>query len=146
MLERAAGGTRVRTAGGVPAQRWTSRARRRRRDRIRRGGGAPARVPAITGGARRTPRRNPRPPARRRCGSLPLGARVVTAALRRLASAPSRVALGAYVPARTLRWRPASRLFAVGDEIGWSIDDDAERLAATARRLGYDVAPGTWAR
>jgi glycosyltransferase involved in cell wall biosynthesis len=34
----------------------------------------------------------------------------------------------------------------VGDEIGWSIDDDTARLARTARRLGYDVFPGSWAR
>ena len=70
----------------------------------------------------------------------------MTAALRRLARAPSRIVLGAYVPARTLGWPPASRLFVVGDRIGWSIDDDAVRLSATARRLGYDVAPEAWAR
>ena len=33
------------------------------------------------------------------------------------------------------------RLFVVGDRLGWSIDDDRERLVATARRLGYPVAP-----
>ncbi|MFL6030536.1 MAG: glycosyltransferase family 4 protein [Gaiellaceae bacterium] len=33
-----------------------------------------------------------------------------------------------------------SKLFVVGDRLGWSIDDDRERLVATARRLGYDVA------
>lgn len=70
----------------------------------------------------------------------------MTATLRRLARAPSRLVLGAYVPARTLAWPPASRLFVVGDELGWSIDDDAERLSATARRLGYEVAPRAWAR
>jgi glycosyltransferase involved in cell wall biosynthesis len=70
----------------------------------------------------------------------------VTRKLRRLARAPSRLLLGAYVPARTFSWPPASRLFVVGDELGWSIDDDAERLSATARRLGYEVAPRTWAR
>ena len=43
----------------------------------------------------------------------------------------------AYVP-RTRRGR-ASRLFVVGDDFGWSIDDDRARLTATARRLGYDV-------
>ena len=58
----------------------------------------------------------------------------MTAALRRLA-------LGAYVPARTARWPEASRLFVVGDDFGWSIDDDRDRLGAAARRLGYDVAP-----
>jgi glycosyltransferase involved in cell wall biosynthesis len=70
----------------------------------------------------------------------------MTTTLRRLARAPSRVVLGAYVPARTAAWPRTSRLFVVGDEIGWSIDDDAARLSATARRLGYEVAPATWAR
>jgi glycosyltransferase involved in cell wall biosynthesis len=58
----------------------------------------------------------------------------------------SRAVLQAYVPPRTVRWAEHSRLFVVGDEIGWSIDDDSARLKRTARRLGYDVAPGSWAR
>ena len=69
----------------------------------------------------------------------------MTAALARIASGPSRVVLGAYVPARTAAWPEASRLFVVGDDLGWSIDDDRARLTATARRLGYDVAPAAWA-
>jgi glycosyltransferase involved in cell wall biosynthesis len=32
-----------------------------------------------------------------------------------------------------------SRLFVVGDRLGWSIDDDRARLIATANRLGYQV-------
>jgi glycosyltransferase involved in cell wall biosynthesis len=32
-----------------------------------------------------------------------------------------------------------SKLYVVGDRLGWSIDDDRTRLIATARRLGYDV-------
>jgi len=67
-------------------------------------------------------------------------------ALRRVASRSSRAFLGAFVPARTAAWTEASRLFVVGDEFGWSIDDDAARLSATARRLGYEVAPSAWAR
>jgi glycosyltransferase involved in cell wall biosynthesis len=66
--------------------------------------------------------------------------------LRRVRSASSRVLLGAYVPARTAPWPPLSRLFVVGDSAGWSIDDDSVRLAGTARRLGYEVAPAAWAR
>jgi glycosyltransferase involved in cell wall biosynthesis len=54
--------------------------------------------------------------------------------------------LGAYVPLRTASWPDASRLFVVGDDFGWSIDDDRARLTATARRLGYEVAPASWAR
>jgi hypothetical protein len=64
----------------------------------------------------------------------------------RLTSVLGRVGLGAYVPARTRAWPEASRLFVVGDELGWSIDDDRARLTATARRLGYEVAPPAWAR
>jgi glycosyltransferase involved in cell wall biosynthesis len=69
----------------------------------------------------------------------------MTTAFRRLARAPSRAVLGAYVPARTAPWPPASRLFVVGDEFGWSIDDDASRLTEAARRLGYEVGPPSWA-
>jgi glycosyltransferase involved in cell wall biosynthesis len=54
--------------------------------------------------------------------------------------------LAAYVPARTRSWPDHSRLFVVGDELGWSIDDDRTRLTAAARRLGYDVPPPSWAR
>jgi glycosyltransferase involved in cell wall biosynthesis len=39
-----------------------------------------------------------------------------------------------------------SKLYVVGDGLGWSIDDDRERLAATAGRLGYHVAPNTFLR
>jgi glycosyltransferase involved in cell wall biosynthesis len=38
------------------------------------------------------------------------------------------------------------RLFVVGDNLGWSIDDDRGRLAATARRLGYHVGSNTMLR
>jgi glycosyltransferase involved in cell wall biosynthesis len=65
---------------------------------------------------------------------------------RRIASRAARTVLGAYVPARTARWPDASRLFVVGDRLGWSIDDDSARLSAAARRLGYEVAPPAWAR
>jgi glycosyltransferase involved in cell wall biosynthesis len=70
----------------------------------------------------------------------------MTTALRRLTSRPARIVLSAYVPARTAPWPDASRLFVVGDDRGWSIDDDRARLTATAARLGYDVAPASWAR
>lgn len=63
----------------------------------------------------------------------------MTASLRRLT-------LGAFVAARTASWPEASRLFVVGDDFGWSIDDDRARLTATAARLGYEVAPPQWAR
>jgi glycosyltransferase involved in cell wall biosynthesis len=61
-------------------------------------------------------------------------------------SVATRVALAAYVPTRTFPWPDYSHLFVVGDEFGWSIDDDATRLAAAARRLGFETAPSRWAR
>jgi glycosyltransferase involved in cell wall biosynthesis len=66
--------------------------------------------------------------------------------IRGVASRAAQTALAAYVPARTVRWPDASRLFVVGDRLGWSIDDDSVRLSATALRLGYEVAPSSWAR
>ena len=69
----------------------------------------------------------------------------MTASLRRLGSLTSRLALGAYVPARTAAWPESSRFFVLGDDIGWSIDDDRARLTATALRLGYEVPPSSWA-
>jgi glycosyltransferase involved in cell wall biosynthesis len=66
--------------------------------------------------------------------------------MRRPASALSRAVLRAYVPGRTGGWPEFSRLFVVGDDVGWSIDDDTTRLTATATRLGYDVASPGWAR
>jgi glycosyltransferase involved in cell wall biosynthesis len=50
------------------------------------------------------------------------------------------------VRARTVRWPDHSRLFAVGDLGGWSVDEDAEHVAAAARRLGYRAGPPDWAR
>jgi len=61
-------------------------------------------------------------------------------------SALARAAFAPYVSARTARWPEHSRLFVVGDDLGWSIDDDSARLARRARRLGYEVAPARWAR
>ena len=49
------------------------------------------------------------------------------------------------VRARTRAWAPVSRLFVVGDGSGWSIDDDAVQLEATARRLGVPLGPAGWA-
>jgi glycosyltransferase involved in cell wall biosynthesis len=47
--------------------------------------------------------------------------------------------------ARTRGWAPATRLFVVGDGSSWSIDDDAQQVAAIATRNGYEVAPPAWA-
>ena len=50
------------------------------------------------------------------------------------------------VRARTALWPPATRLFAVGDGGGWSVDEDAAHIAATAARLGIELGPSRWAR
>ena len=74
-----------------------------------------------------------RPVARRGGGPLSRGAASVRDVLRRATAAPSRTMLAAYVPVRTSSWPDASRLFVVGDDFGWSIDDDRTRLTATAQ-------------
>jgi glycosyltransferase involved in cell wall biosynthesis len=67
-------------------------------------------------------------------------------ALRRVAAPPTRLAQRGLVRVGTRGWAPASRLFAVGEQSGWSVDEDARHVEAAARRLGYDVAPAAWAR
>jgi glycosyltransferase involved in cell wall biosynthesis len=42
--------------------------------------------------------------------------------------------------------RSQSRLFVVGDRLGWSIDDDRARLVATANRLGYKIGSNSLLR
>jgi glycosyltransferase involved in cell wall biosynthesis len=59
---------------------------------------------------------------------------------------PVRTALRGYVRVRTRGWTEGSHLFVVGDSLGWSIDEDAHSLEATARRLGLAVADRRWAR
>jgi glycosyltransferase involved in cell wall biosynthesis len=58
---------------------------------------------------------------------------------------PARVAVRGLVRARTSVWPDHSRLFALGDRSGWSVEEDAEQLAGTARRLGFEVGPSRWA-
>jgi glycosyltransferase involved in cell wall biosynthesis len=65
---------------------------------------------------------------------------------RRLLTRPSRTVASGIVRARTRRWQSHSRLFAVGERTGWSVDEDARHVEAAARRLGFAVAPERWAR
>lgn len=67
-------------------------------------------------------------------------------AARRLAAPAARPLARALVRARTAGWRDHSRLFAVGDAGGWSVDEDAGQVEAAARRLGYTVGHAAWAR
>jgi glycosyltransferase involved in cell wall biosynthesis len=48
--------------------------------------------------------------------------------------------------ALTASWPEYSRLFAVGERGGWSVDEDARQLEACARRLAYPVGSAAWAR
>jgi glycosyltransferase involved in cell wall biosynthesis len=61
-------------------------------------------------------------------------------------ASPTRAVVGGLVRARTRAWPGHSRLFAVGERTGWSVDEDARHLEEVARRLGYEVAPSGWAR
>jgi len=58
---------------------------------------------------------------------------------------PARLAVRGLVRARTSAWPDHSRLFALGDRSSWSVEEDAEQLAGTARRLGFEVGPPRWA-
>lgn len=64
---------------------------------------------------------------------------------RRIVVPPARAAARAVVGGRTWKWPDHSRLFALGDRRSWSVEEDAAHLAATARRLGLEVAPARWA-
>ena len=66
--------------------------------------------------------------------------------VRSVVSGPATVVRRGVVRARTRGWEPGSRLFAVGERTGWSVDEDARTLEETARRLGYSLGPADWAR
>lgn len=66
--------------------------------------------------------------------------------VRTVVAPPARLVARSLVRARTVAWPEFSRLFAVSDVPGWSVEEDAQRLSATARRLGYELGPTSWAR
>lgn len=68
-------------------------------------------------------------------GSFP---RVVRAALRRGRTSVVRV--------RTRRWPERSRLFVLGESLGWALDDEAAYVRSAAAQLGYALADPEWAR
>ena len=63
--------------------------------------------------------------------------RLVRAPLRRLRAGAARL--------RTRGWPPYSRLFVLGDEASWALDDEAAYVTSVARRAGYRLAPQAWA-
>src|SRR5262249_41557284 len=111
MLERVARGAGVRASQRLPAQWRSPRARRQRRTRLRLRRGSPRGIRASTRRARAASRGDLRADARPGGGSVPQRAQAVS----------------------------RSKLYVLGDRLGWSIDDDRTRLVATARRLGYGV-------
>jgi glycosyltransferase involved in cell wall biosynthesis len=66
--------------------------------------------------------------------------------VRTVVAPPARLVARSLVRARTAAWPAYSRLFAVGDVVGWSTREDAEHLEQTAARLGYALGPTRWAR
>jgi glycosyltransferase involved in cell wall biosynthesis len=66
--------------------------------------------------------------------------------VRTVVAPPARLVVRSLVRARTVGWPDYSRLFAVGDAVGWSTGEDAVQLERTAERLGYTVGPSRWAR
>ena len=62
---------------------------------------------------------------------------LVHAPLRRLRSGAVRL--------RTREWAPHSRLFVLGDDASWALDDEAAYVTAVAHRAGYRLAPPAWA-
>jgi len=64
--------------------------------------------------------------------------RVSRAAERAIRSPASRL--------RTRGWPDHSRLFVLGDTLGWALDDEAAYVSAVAREAGYSVGSPSWAR
>lgn len=64
---------------------------------------------------------------------------------RALRAAPRAARAGA-TRLRTRGWSDRSRLFVLGDALGWALDDEAAYVADVARAAGYRLAPPAWAR
>ena len=70
----------------------------------------------------------------------------VTRHARRLAAPVGRPLRRAAVGLRTRDWEPHSRLFVLGDTLGWALDDEASYVTGVAARAGYRLGPPAWAR
>ena len=57
-----------------------------------------------------------------------------------------RRAQSAAIGRRTRDWADRSRLFVLGDELAWALDDEAAYVTSVARDAGYEVGPPAWAR
>lgn len=68
------------------------------------------------------------------------------AVIRRVATQLGRPLWHASTRLRTRDWEPGSRLFVMGDTLGWALDDEAAYVAGVARDQGYRLGPPHWAR
>jgi glycosyltransferase involved in cell wall biosynthesis len=66
--------------------------------------------------------------------------------LRQTLRAPARIGRATAVRLRTLGWPDRSRLFVLGDSLGWALDDEAAYLTGVATGAGYVLGPPGWAR
>jgi glycosyltransferase involved in cell wall biosynthesis len=73
----------------------------------------------------------------------PLSSRAV---IRRVATQLGRPLRHASIRQRTRDWEPRSRLFVMGDTLGWALDDEAAYVTGVARDQGYRLGPPQWAR
>ncbi len=64
----------------------------------------------------------------------------------RRATALLRPARASAIRWRSRRWPDRSRLFVLGDDLGWSLDDDAAFISSVAREAGHSLGPPSWAR
>lgn len=60
--------------------------------------------------------------------------------------APARAVRAGATRLRTRGWTERSRLFVLGDALGWALDDEAAYVSEVARAAGYRLAPPSWAR
>jgi len=63
----------------------------------------------------------------------------------RLVRAPLRRLRAGAVRLRARDWAPYSRLFVLGDDAAWALDDEAAYVTSIAQRAGYRLAPQAWA-
>ena len=73
----------------------------------------------------------------------PLSSRAV---IRRVATQLGRPLEHASTRLRTRDWEPRSRLFVMGDTLGWALDDEAAYVTGVARDQAYLLGPPRWAR
>lgn len=66
--------------------------------------------------------------------------------VKRVVRTPLRKLEGGAVRIRARSWPDRSRLFVLGESLGWALDDEAAYVASVARAAGYAVGNPAWAR